>query len=64
MVKAIERRYDVKIHIVDAELSEEHFTCHFRKDLSILQALDLLKTTNLLDYEVKDSDIYLYKRKK
>ena len=34
MAKVIERRYDVKIRIMDSSLVEEYFTCHFRKDLT------------------------------
>ena len=43
MAKVIERRYDVKIRIMDSSLVEEYFTCHFRKDLTIAQAMELLK---------------------
>ena len=61
MVPTIERRYDVKIHIMNSELSEERFTCHFRKDLNIHQALNILKATKSLNYKIKGSEIYIYK---
>lgn len=53
MAKVIERRYDVKIRIMDSSLVEEYFTCHFRKDLTIAQAMELLKETRRVDYRIE-----------
>lgn len=53
MAKVIERRYDVKIRIMDSSLVEEYFTCHFRKDLTIAQAMELLKETRRWIIELK-----------
>ena len=47
MAKVIERRYDVKIRIMDSSLVEEYFTCHFRKDLTIAQAMELLSLIHI-----------------
>lgn len=63
MAKVIERRYDVKIKIVDSALVEEYFTCHFRKDLTVNQAMDLLKETRRVDYRIEKKTVYLYKNK-
>lgn len=61
MAKAIERRYDVKIKIMDSSLVEEYFTCHFRKDLTIDQAMELLKETRRVNYRIEKKTVYLYK---
>lgn len=60
MAKEIERRYDVKIKIMDSSLINEYFTCHFRKDLTIEQAMDLLKDTRRLNYKIENQTVYLY----
>ena len=60
--KVIERRYDVKIRIMDSSLVEEYFTCHFRKDLTIAQAMELLKETRRVDYRIEKKTVYLYKK--
>ena len=62
MAKVIERRYDVKIRIMDSSLVEEYFTCHFRKDLTIAQAMELLKETRRVDYRIEKKTVYLYKK--
>ncbi len=62
MAKVIERRYDVKIRIMDSSLVEEYFTCHFRKDLTIDQAMELLKETRRVDYRIEKKTVYLYKK--
>ena len=59
MAKVIERRYDVKIRIMDSSLVEEYFTCHFRKDLTIAQAMELLKETRRVDYRIEKKTVYL-----
>lgn len=61
MAKVIERRYDVKIKIMDSSLVEEYFTCHFRKDLTITQAMELLKETRRVNYKIEKRTVYLYK---
>lgn len=58
---AMERRYDVKIRFMDETLKAEYFTCHFRKDLTIEQALELLKDTRRVNYRIEKRMIYLYK---
>lgn len=62
MAKVIERRYDVKIKIMDSSLVEEYFTCHFRKDLTINQAMELLKETRRVNYKIEKKTVYLYKK--
>jgi len=62
MAKAIERRYDMKIKIMDSSLVEEYFTCHFRKDLTIEQAMELLKETRRVNYKIEKKTVYLYKK--
>lgn len=62
MAKVIERRYDVKIEIMDSLLVEEYFTCHFRKDLTIDQAMELLKETRRVNYRIEKKTVYLYKK--
>lgn len=61
MAKVIERRYDVKIKIMDSSLVEEYFTCHFRNDLTIEQAMKLLKETKRVNYTIDKKTVYLYK---
>lgn len=62
MAKVIERRYDVKIKIMDSSLVEEYFTCHIRKDLTIDQAMELLKETRRVNYRIEKKTVYLYKK--
>lgn len=57
----MERRYDVKIKFMDEALETEFFTCHFRKDLTIGQALELLKETRRVHYKMEKRMVYLYK---
>lgn len=63
MARDLERRYDVKIRIMDSSLVEEYFTCHFRKDLTIEEAMELLKETRRVDYRIEKRTVYLYKTK-
>lgn len=57
----MERRYDISIKLMDEELASEYFTCHFRKDLTITQALELLKSTRRINYSINKRTVYLYK---
>lgn len=61
MAKVIERRYDIKIMIMDSSLVKEYFTCHFCKDLTIEQAMNLLKETRRVNYKIEKRTVYLYK---
>ena len=63
MAKTIERKYNVTLKIVDGSLAEEYFTCHFRDDLSIDQAMELLKKTQKIDYRIQADTVYLFKKK-
>jgi hypothetical protein len=47
---------------MDSSLVEEYFTCHFRKDLTIAQAMELLKETRRVDYRIEKKTVYLYKK--
>lgn len=61
MAKVIERRYDVKVMIMDRSLLEEYFTCHFSKDLTLEQAMNLLKETRRVNFKIEKRRVYLYK---
>ncbi len=63
MAKVIERKYNVTLKIVDGSLAEEFFTCHFRDDLSIDQAMELLKKTQKIDYKIQADTVYLFKKR-
>lgn len=62
MVKVIECWYDVKIRIMDSLLVEEYFICYFRKDLIIVQVMELLKEIRWVDYRIEKKMVYLYKK--
>lgn len=64
IIHSMERRYDVRIKIIDStELVQDLFTCHFRKDISLRQAMDLLKETRRVNYRIEKDTVYLYRSK-
>ena len=63
IAKGIERQFSTKIIIEDKELAAKLFTCHFRPDISLYNALKLLKDTHRVDYEITNEYIKLYKPK-
>lgn len=61
----LQRKYDVKIDIVDPQLAASLFTCHFKESTTIEQVLTLLKETRQLDFSFNsDNNIIIYKPKK
>lgn len=56
----MERHFDVNIHIQNASIRNTRFTCHFKSNIDIREALDLLKTTQQIDYIIDNKDVYLY----
>ncbi len=64
ITKDLERRYDVKITILDKELSEELFSTKSTEKETIEQILDRLKDTRELYYVIERKNIKIYKHKK
>jgi len=59
--KELERRFNVNIVIKDPALINEAFTCRFKENITIEQILKNLKDTRLIDYEIKDRQIDIFK---
>lgn len=56
----LERRFDVRIHIVSPKLARQLFTCHAGgKNITVKTVLDLLKATQQLNYEEENGIFYI-----
>lgn len=60
----LERKFDVRIDILDNKLASEIFTCRFKESATINQVLTLLKETRKLDYKIQGDQIQIYNPKK
>lgn len=60
----LERKFDVKIDIVDSVLAKDIFTCRFKESATIEQVLALLKDTRRLEYAVDGQQIRIFEPKK
>lgn len=63
IVKDLERRFDVRISILDEDLSEDLFTSRIDSKAHIDQALSRLKGTRELDYVIEENEIKIFKLK-
>lgn len=64
ILKELERQFDIVITIEDSILTDELFTCHTQKGVTIQQILTLFKETQLIDYREENKQIMIYKPKK
>lgn len=62
IVKTLERKYDVHIVLSDRSLENELFNCRTRNGTSLVEVLDLLRTTNKIDYTINDYRILITKK--
>jgi ferric-dicitrate binding protein FerR (iron transport regulator) len=62
IAKDLERQFNVKISILDRQLSEDLFTAKSTYNETLIQFLDRLKETRELDYEIEGNNIKIYKR--
>lgn len=62
--RALEKHYNVHIIFLDENLKQERFTCEFYKDEGLDSILTVLKLTRWLDYDVKNHNVYLSRKKK
>ena len=61
IVKELNRSYNVKIHIVDEQLTHNRFYALFnRKEQTIYNVLDIITATNQVRYKVEGDSILLY----
>lgn len=61
IVLELERKFGVKIEIVDEELDSEIFTSRFKESATINQVLTLLKETRKLNYSIDNNQIRIFK---
>lgn len=61
IVLELERKFGVKIEIVDEELDAEIFTSRFKESATIQQVLTLLKETRKLNYSIENNQIRIFK---
>lgn len=61
IMRVIERKYNVRVHIVSEELAAEKFTCNTKPDPTLKQVLNLLKNTRKLNYKMTDKEILITK---
>lgn len=59
LVVKLERKYNVKINIVDKELGEKKFTGILENE-TIEQVLQVLKLSAQIDYKIEEREIWLY----
>lgn len=59
IMKELERRFDVRIHIQDTRLAEEIFTCHAKAGATLYQILEVLKNTQQLNYIQNENTIII-----
>lgn len=64
ILKELERQFDIMITIEDSILTDELFTCHTQKGVTIQQILTLFKETQLIEYKEENKKITIYKPKK
>jgi ferric-dicitrate binding protein FerR (iron transport regulator) len=60
----LERWYDVKIHIEDAELKQYRYTGKFAHKETLNQVLEIISLTTPIDYTFEKNDLYIGKAKK
>ena len=61
IAKALQRRFGVTIVIENPELANEPFTCRTQPNVTLEQVLNLLKSTQKLNYSIREQTIYLHK---
>jgi len=61
IAKGLERQFSVVIVIENESLSNKLFTCRFKPGITLHHALNLLKTTREMDYELHNNYIKFYK---
>ena len=61
IAKGLERQFSVAIVIENESLANKLFTCRFKPGITLHHALNLLKTTREMNYELHDNYIKFYK---
>jgi len=59
IAKALQRRFGVTIIIENSELADEPFTCRTQPNATLEQVLNLLKSTQRLNYTIGEQTIYI-----
>ena len=59
----MERHFNTQIYISDDSLRDLRFTCHFKNDIGVREAMELLKATRQIDYVIKEKKIIINKYK-
>lgn len=62
IIKVLERRFRVEIHLEEESLGEEIFTCRARANIQLFQILDLLKDTRRIEYEIHENRVLILKK--
>ena len=59
IIAELERLYDVKFHVQNDSLLQQHFRGMFEYDLNIFSALERLETTTNMKYKIDGRTIWL-----
>lgn len=60
ITKSLERKFDIPLVIESDDLKQERFTLRADSTLTLVEVLDLLKSTRKLDYKIKEQNIIIF----
>lgn len=60
LTRELQRRFDMKIIIMNSNLESQLYTCRFKSNVTIDAVMELLKSTRDLDYSIQDKKILIY----